>query len=97
MGFASTAINETGDGRYQVIGDMTINGTTRSETLAVTFGGTESNPLDSSTRAGFSATGTIDRAAYGIDWNVPLPGGGAMLSDTIDLTLDAQLIGPSDG
>ncbi len=96
MGFTSTAITDAGDGRYQVTGDMTINGTTKSETLDVTFGGMESNPLDGSTRAGFNATGSIDRTAYGIDWNVPLPGGGAMLSSTIELTLDAQLVGPSD-
>lgn len=96
MGFTSTAITTAGGGRYQVTGDMTINGTTNSETLEVHFGGTEGNPLDGSTRAGFSATGSIDRATYGIDWNVPLPGGGAMLSNTIDLTLDAQLIAPSD-
>ena len=95
MGFTSTAISQAGDGRYQVTGDMTINGTTKQETLDVVFGGTEGNPLDGSTRAGFSATGSIDRTAYGIDWNVPLPGGGAMLSNTIDLALDAQLIAPS--
>ena len=95
MGFSSTAISDAGGGRYQVTGDMTINGTTNQETLDVTFGGTESNPLDGSTRAGFSATGSIDRTAYGIDWNVPMPGGGAMLSNTIDLTLDAQLVAPS--
>ncbi len=97
MGFTSTAITEVGDGRYQVAGDMTINGTTNGETLDVQFGGTEGNPLDGSTRAGFSATGSIDRTTYGIDWNVPLPGGGAMLGNTINLTLDAQLIAPSDG
>ncbi len=95
MGFTSTAITAAGDGRYQVTGDMTINGATNSETLDVHFGGTEGNPLDGSTRAGFSATGSIDRTAYGIDWNVPLPTGGTMLGNTIDLTLDAQLIAPS--
>ncbi len=96
MGFTSTAITDAGDGRYQVVGDMSINGSTNIETLEVQFGGTENNPLDSSTRAGFSASASIDRSAYGIDWNVPLPGGGSMLSNTIDLTLDAQLVAPSD-
>jgi polyisoprenoid-binding protein YceI len=95
MTFTSTAIADQGGGRYTVVGDMTINGTTRSETLDVEFAGTGSNPLDGSTRAGFSATGHIDRTAYGVDWNVPLPAGGFMLSNDIDLTLHAQLIGPS--
>lgn len=95
MNFASTGITDAGDGHYRVTGDMTINGTTNSETLDVTFGGTESNPLDGSTRAGFSAAGSIDRTVYGIDWNVPMPGGGSMLATTIDLVIDAQLVAPT--
>lgn len=92
MGFTSSSITDSGPNRYQVTGELSINGTTRTETLDVEFHGIESNPLDSSTRAGFSATGRIDRAAYGIDWNVPLPAGGFMLGNTIDLILEAQLI-----
>lgn len=94
MTFRSTAIAEAGDGAYQVIGDMTINGHTQSETLAVSFVGTEVFPMDQSNRAGFSAAGTIDKTAYGIDFNVPLSAGGFMLSDTIDITIDTQLVGP---
>lgn len=96
MVFASTSIAEAGDGRYQVTGDMTINGATRTETLEVEFFGSETNPMDGSVRAGFAAAGSIDRTAYGIDWNVPMPGGGAMLATTIAITLDAQLIGPAE-
>ena len=97
MRFASTAISEAGDGRYHVNGDLTLNGTTRSETLEVEFFGSETNPMDGSRRAGFAASGAIDRTEYGIDWNVPMPGGGGMLATTIAITLDAQLVGPSDG
>lgn len=95
MTFVSTSIAEAAGGRYQVTGDLTLNGTTRSETLDVEFFGTETNPMDSSSRAGFAAQGTVDRTAYGIDWNVPMPGGGAMLANDIAITLDAQLVGPS--
>ncbi len=96
MGFRSTSISEAGDGRYRVTGDLTLNGTTGSETLDVEFFGSETNPMDQSVRAGFAATGAIDRTAYGIDWNVPMPAGGGMLATTIDITLDAQLVGPAD-
>lgn len=95
MTFMSTSIAESGDGHYQVTGEMTINGTTRPETLDVEFFGSQTNPMDNSVRAGFAATGSIDRSAYGIDWNVPIPGGGMMLANTIAVTLDAQLIGPT--
>lgn len=96
MTFRSNAISDGGDGGYEVAGDMTINGVTRPETLAVTFFGTEDNPLDGSVRAGFAASGRIDRTAYGIDWNVPLASGGIMLGKEVDISIDAQLVAPAD-
>ena len=95
MTFTSTSISSSGDNDYQVTGDMTMHGVTRSETLEVTFFGTEDNPLDGSVRAGFVATGSIDRTDYGIDWNVPLAAGGFMLGTDVAITIDAQLVGPS--
>lgn len=95
MSFASTSITEAAGGGYQVTGNLTLNGTTHPETLDVEFFGTETNPMDSSSRAGFAASGKVDRTKYGIDWNVPMPGGGAMLANDIAVTLDAQLVGPS--
>lgn len=97
MLFRSTAIDDSGEGAYQVTGDLTINGHTQSETLAARFAGTETFPMDGSTRAGFEASATIDRSAYGIDFNVPLASGGAMLSNEVDIVLDAQLVGPATG
>lgn len=95
--FSSTSISEGADGTYRVTGDMSLNGVSRSETLDVTFFGTEDNPLDGSVRAGFAATGRIDRTAYGIDWNVPLASGGIMLGTDVDISIDAQLVAPSEG
>ena len=63
--------------------------------MSVTFSGTETFPLDGSLRAGFEARARIDRTAYGIDFNVPLSGGGVMLSNDVEVVLDAQLVGPS--
>ncbi len=95
MTFASTSIEELGDNRYRLNGDLTLNDHTQAETLEATFAGTEANPIDGTTRAGFLATGRIDRTDYGLDWNVPLETGGFMVSDKIDITIDTQLVGPS--
>lgn len=95
MTFASSAIEQTGEGSYSVTGELSLNGQTNSETLAVSFNGGENNPLDGSVRSGFSATGQIDRTAYGIDWNVPLSSGGVMLGTDVGITIDAQLVGPA--
>ncbi len=94
MTFRSTAIVSTGTDTYSVIGDLTLNGTTNQERLDVTFHGTEIFPGDGSCHAGFEATGTISRRAYGVDFNVPLGAGGFVISDTIGIELDIQLLAP---
>lgn len=94
MTFSSASIAENSDGNYSVTGTLTLNGQSNEETLAVQFAGTVDNPFDGSHRAGFTATGRIDRTAYGIDWNVPLTNGGIMLGKEVDITLDAQLLRP---
>ncbi len=94
MTFQSTGIAETAPNTYAVTGDLTINGVTRTEQLAVVFHGTETFPGDGSFHAGFEATGTISRADYGVDFNVPLGAGGFVISDTIGIELDIQLLAP---
>lgn len=95
MTFDSSAIEDNGDGSYAVTGELSLNGHTGTTTLAVSFAGTEDNPFDGSVRAGFEATGQIDRTAYGIDWNVPLASGGIMLGTAVDIAIDAQLLAPA--
>jgi len=96
MSFASESIEKAGDNNYRLTGILTLNGHSQTEVLDAVFFGTELNPLDGSTRAGFEATGKIDRSAYGISWNVPLEAGGVMLSNDIDITLNTQLVGPAE-
>ena len=96
MVFQSTAIVSTGDNTYSVIGDLTINGTTREERLDVVFHGTETFPGDGSFHAGFEATADISRTDYGVDFNVPLGAGGFVISDNIGIELDIQLLAPQN-
>lgn len=93
--FRSTSITQTGKGKYKVTGDLTMNGGTRSETLDLTFHGTETFPGDGSLHAGFEATSTLNRLDYGIDFNVPLGAGGFVVSDKIGIELDIQLLAPA--
>lgn len=94
MTFQSELITPVGASTYSVEGTFTLNGVSNPESLTVEFFGLEDNPLDGSRRAGFTATGHIDRSAYGIDWQVPLASGGIMLGKEVDITIDAQLVGP---
>ena len=95
MAFRSTSITEAGTDEYTVTGDLTINGVTKSETLDVTFYGTETFPGDGSFHAGFEATDTINRKDYGVDFNVPLGAGGFVVSDKVGIELNIQLLAPA--
>ena len=87
MTFRSTSIKEAGSG-YTMTGDLTIKGITHPATFDVTFNGSETFPMDSSTHFGFTASGLISRTAFGVSYAVPL------VSDEVTLSLDVQFVLP---
>ncbi len=88
MTFKSTAIRPDGDD-YIVTGDLTIKGVTHPVELKVEVNGFGPDPYGG-TRAGFSATGEINRTDYGITANMALPTGGVVVSEKIQLTLEVE-------
>jgi polyisoprenoid-binding protein YceI len=93
MEFRSTGITGADDS-YEMTGDLTIAGITKSVTLDVEFGGTEFFPPDQSTHAGFTATGSIKRSDFGVDFGI-IPGAEKlMLGDKIKVELDFQFTSP---
>ena len=44
------------------------------------------------TRAGITGTTRINRHDYGVSWNAPLDKGGIVVSDEVDITIDAEAI-----
>ena len=85
--FRLTSVTPHGD-ELDVAGDLTIRGTTRPVVLRAESLGFYVS-MEGARRAGFSATGTIDRKAFGLDWNVALETGGWLVGDDIKLTIDA--------
>jgi polyisoprenoid-binding protein YceI len=94
MLFTSRQIVGAGD-EYKLVGDLAINGVTKPIELDVEFFGTSVFPMDQTTRAGFSASGSLSRKDYGIEFNVPLGGDKVMISDKVALDLDIQLVAPT--
>lgn len=86
MTFVSTAADEHG-----LRGELTINGVTRPVELDIDFHGVTVDGYET-TRAGFSATGTIRRSDFGIDFNAPLGMDGMLVSDKVALELEIQLV-----
>ncbi len=75
----------------QIAGDLTIKGTTRRVTLDVEYLGHATDPW-SNERAVFSASTTIDREDWGLNWNMILDAGGLLVSKQIRLEIDVELI-----
>jgi polyisoprenoid-binding protein YceI len=104
--FRSTGIRAVGDGagegegdregEYQLDGELTLNGVTRPVTLDVEFHGIETLPADGSTHAGFSATTTVNRADFGVDFNAPLGVDKLALGKKIAVELELQFVAPED-
>jgi polyisoprenoid-binding protein YceI len=90
MTFATKGVRAQ-DGEYLLDGELTIKGVTRPITLTVEYNGVGEDPWGG-TRAGFSATTTINRKDWGIEFNVPLKGDTALLGDKVDIQLEIQAV-----
>jgi polyisoprenoid-binding protein YceI len=88
--FRSTGVRADGDD-LAVDGDLTIKGVTRSVPLAVEVNGIGPDS-SGGTRIGFSASTTIDRNDFGVDIKMPLAGGGLVVSDKVQVTLEIEAV-----
>ena len=88
MAFKSTSLTNSG-GKLRLIGDLTINGVTRSVTLDLD-GPTPPQTMQGKTISGFSASGTIKRSDYGFGAKFPPPLIGDEVKFTIDVEIDKQ-------
>jgi polyisoprenoid-binding protein YceI len=70
-------------------GDLTAHGVTRQVPLRIEVNGFGGDPYGNQ-RSGYTATGTINRSDFGLTFNVPLEGGGVMIGDRIDITLEVE-------
>jgi len=90
MTFVSTGIR--GDGaEYVLTGDLTIKGVSKSIELDLEFEGVSPDPWGG-TRVGFSATGEINRRDFGLNFDVKVDTGGALVGEKIKLEIEAQAV-----
>ena len=76
---------------FQIIGDLTIRGTTREVTLDATYEGRGNDPWGGE-RVSFSATTKIDRRDFGLTWNQALETGGLLVGNEIKISLEIQAV-----
>ncbi len=90
MTLVSTGIRPDGDD-YVLSADVTVRGVTRPVEFRLQFNGVSPDPWGG-TRAGFTATTEVNRKDWGLEWNVPLDGGGLLVSDKVQITLEVEAV-----
>lgn len=85
--FVSTSVAPRDATHMRVCGELTLHGATAPLCLEVTLNARERHPMPPFRHtAGFSATGTLDRKAFGIDaWE-------GVIGDTVELRIEAEAV-----
>jgi polyisoprenoid-binding protein YceI len=91
ISFKSTRIEDRGNERYHIVGDLTIRGVTREVVLEAEINGHGKTPFGTDV-AGVSAKGKINRKEFGLNWNVALETGGWLVGDTINVDIEVQAV-----
>jgi polyisoprenoid-binding protein YceI len=91
MTFTSKRAEPAAPGHLKVIGDLTIKGVTKEVTLDVEGPTPEIKDIWGDRRVGATATTTIDRRQFGLVYNRVLEGGGAVVGDTVTVTIDIEM------
>lgn len=99
MRFRGKDVELLGAYEARITGELTIRGVTRPLTLNVTHSGQWQTPWwedgadkGPKTRAGFVATGKINRQDFGVSWNDTMDRGGIVVGNDVYITLDAEAI-----
>jgi polyisoprenoid-binding protein YceI len=99
ISFTGAFTERVGSTQFRADADLTIRATTRSVPLDVSFLGEWATPFwvgeenrGTMRRIGFEARTRIDRHDFGVAWQDKLPGGGVVVSNQIDVTLDIEAI-----
>ena len=90
--FRSTSFEKTGDDKYKLVGKLTMHGVTKEVTWDVdNFSKPVKDPWGVPHR-GFSAATKLNRTDFGLKWNKALEAGGVMVGETVEVSVDAELI-----
>ena len=90
MTFRSTRIRVE-DGDYVLDGELTLRGVTKNVSFALELGGFGPDAFGG-IRSGFTATGTINRKDFGVDFNAALETGGVVVGDKVTVQLEIEAV-----
>jgi len=87
MTYRSTGIRRHGE-HFMIDGELTIRAVTRPVSLKFEINGFAADP-GGGTRAGFSATGEINRLDFGVCTNPPI---GGLASEKVHFEIEAEAV-----
>jgi polyisoprenoid-binding protein YceI len=90
MTYKSTGVRVE-DGEFVLDGDLTLKGVTKSVPLHLELNGFGQDPYGG-TRAGFTATGEINRRDFNVNFSAPMQNGGVVVADKITLHLEIEAV-----
>jgi polyisoprenoid-binding protein YceI len=90
MIFKSKSVAETTGNHLTITGDLTLRGTTKEVVLNVERQGVVAKDPWGKRRAGFTATTTINRKDFGVNYNMVLEAGGLALSEDVAITIEIE-------
>jgi polyisoprenoid-binding protein YceI len=89
--FESTSIAYEKGTDFQVIGDLTIRGVTKSVTLEATLEGVVKDPYGNH-RVGFSASTSIIRDDFGVAFGAVMEAGGLVVAKKVDIQIELEAV-----
>ena len=89
--FKATSFKKIDEGDYELTGDLSLHGQTKSVKLAAEYSGQMKDPWGN-TKAGFALSGKINRKDWGLNWNSALETGGVLVSEEVRLAIELQFI-----
>jgi polyisoprenoid-binding protein YceI len=88
--FESTKIESAGPGKTKVTGNLTLHGVTKEVVLDVVGPTAVITDPWGNAKAGATATTTLSRKDFGITWSKTMDGGGLVVGDEIEVTIELE-------
>ncbi len=89
--FESTAVRTVRPGQFEVDGQLTIRGVTKTVTLALSLEGVLNDPFGNH-RVGFSAKTAINRDDFGVSFGAVMESGGLLVAKKVDIEIEAEAV-----
>lgn len=90
--FKSKKVEQAGAGKLKITGDLTIRDVTKEVVLDVEGPAAPIKDPWGNTRTAATATTRVNRQDFGVKWNSPMEGGGVVVGDDVNITLDLEMI-----